>query len=199
MLLHDQYALASRARTKLLRCAKDAQRANKEYNLRVLVGHANMLDKITESVEHMQASGLQLSRQPSRPEPVGPADTAGLVDTVDTEPTHYYYSSGSESESESETESESESESESENESDTETPEFTYDKKDVYAGRTEDVFETEDLQLCTREDKSEFKESTEVCSGSDSDEHIHSTLDDNDAFKTSEKLNNLQLQRETLV
>ncbi|EJS44637.1 ecm13p [Saccharomyces arboricola H-6] len=48
--IEDHYALASKARSKLAKCVSATTR-NKDYNLRVLVGHANLLDKITEHVE----------------------------------------------------------------------------------------------------------------------------------------------------
>lgn len=256
MPLQDQYALASKARTKLMRCAKDAQRANREYNLRVLVGHANLLDKITENVERInllkrqspqpqeeEEEDLHLSRQFS-------SEQVELPSQQHQESAHnadyYYYSSDSESEEESEDDSEYDSEEDDEA-VDEENAAFTYDicEQDQaaddekvhqdetlhqdyivkvtynnYAGRSseqqqeqfttiwEEPCEEEkgpsrgNLQLCNS-DKDDFKESTEVCSGSDSDEHtLNSPLDDNDAFKTFQKLNNLQLHQrsaETLV
>ncbi|EHN03759.1 Ecm13p [Saccharomyces cerevisiae x Saccharomyces kudriavzevii VIN7] len=48
--IEDQYVLAGKARSKLAKCI-DVNSRNKDYNLRVLVGHANLLDKITENVE----------------------------------------------------------------------------------------------------------------------------------------------------
>ncbi|QLG71451.1 hypothetical protein HG535_0B04930 [Zygotorulaspora mrakii] len=47
--ISQQYLLASKARAKLMRCA--ATDSNKDYNLRVLVGHANLLDRVMESVD----------------------------------------------------------------------------------------------------------------------------------------------------
>ncbi|CAI4056130.1 hypothetical protein SUVZ_02G0710 [Saccharomyces uvarum] len=58
--IEDQYALASTARSKLARCVNVTTR-NKDYNLRVLVGHANLLDKITANVEAHNAAVDALS------------------------------------------------------------------------------------------------------------------------------------------
>ncbi|KOH00799.1 Ecm13p [Saccharomyces eubayanus] len=58
--IEDQYALASTARSKLARCVSATTR-NKDYNLRVLVGHANLLDKITANVEAHNAAVDALS------------------------------------------------------------------------------------------------------------------------------------------
>ncbi|CEP64895.1 uncharacterized protein LALA0_S14e01684g [Lachancea lanzarotensis] len=46
----ETYALASKARSKLLNCA--AQSSKKDLNLRLLVGHANLLDKVMESLHN---------------------------------------------------------------------------------------------------------------------------------------------------
>lgn len=45
----QQYLLASKVRTKLLRCANAEK--NKDYNLRILVGHANLLDKLMDNID----------------------------------------------------------------------------------------------------------------------------------------------------
>ncbi|SCU84125.1 LANO_0C00496g1_1 [Lachancea nothofagi CBS 11611] len=51
----QRYALASQARTKLLSCA--AQSKNTELNLRVLVGHANLLDRVMGTLQEPNAAG----------------------------------------------------------------------------------------------------------------------------------------------
>ncbi|CAI4247275.1 BGP_1a_G0001440.mRNA.1.CDS.1 [Saccharomyces cerevisiae] len=53
--IQDQYILASKVRSKLAKCVSVTTK-NKDYNLRVLVGHANLLDKITENVETHNAA-----------------------------------------------------------------------------------------------------------------------------------------------
>ncbi|QLQ79025.1 hypothetical protein HG537_0B03720 [Torulaspora globosa] len=45
----QQYLLASKARSKLMKCANTGK--NKDFDLRILVGHANMLDKLMDSIE----------------------------------------------------------------------------------------------------------------------------------------------------
>lgn len=45
----QQYLLASKVRSKLLKCASTEK--NKDYDLRVLVGHANLLDKLMDSID----------------------------------------------------------------------------------------------------------------------------------------------------
>ncbi|CAI4037200.1 hypothetical protein SMKI_02G0670 [Saccharomyces mikatae IFO 1815] len=61
--IEDQYVLASMARSKLAKCVSVTTR-NKDYNLRVLVGHANLLDKITENVEAHNAAVNSLAGDP---------------------------------------------------------------------------------------------------------------------------------------
>lgn len=45
----QQYVLASKARSKLMKCANAGR--NKDFDLRVLVGHANMLDRLMENID----------------------------------------------------------------------------------------------------------------------------------------------------
>ncbi|AQZ15549.1 ECM13 (YBL043W) and YJR115W [Zygosaccharomyces parabailii] len=45
----QQYLLASKVRSKLLKCASTEK--NKDYDLRILVGHANLLDKLMDSID----------------------------------------------------------------------------------------------------------------------------------------------------
>lgn len=61
--IEDQYFLASKVRSKLAKCVSVTNR-NKDYNLRVLVGHANLLDKITENVEAHNATVNALAGDP---------------------------------------------------------------------------------------------------------------------------------------
>lgn len=49
----QQYLLASKARSKLMKCANSGK--NKDYDLRVLVGHANMLDRLMENIERFNS------------------------------------------------------------------------------------------------------------------------------------------------
>ncbi|SCU78988.1 LADA_0A09054g1_1 [Lachancea dasiensis] len=51
----ERYALASQARTKLLRCASQSKKS--DLDLRVLVGHANLLDKVMETLQEEDGSG----------------------------------------------------------------------------------------------------------------------------------------------
>lgn len=237
--LQDQYSLASKARTKLMRCAKDAQKANKEYNLRVLVGHANLLDRITENVERMNlikrqqqnvADDLQLSKQNSNV--VEGYTHAGEVSAQNKTSTsdYYYYSSESESESESDYESETEAQGDftfkvDESIDCKENTEVVDSEVSVaeecnyvvgagahYAGHNDssnkhfttiweepsegDNTTEEKTEICLSssitstgndcdEKAKDYKETTDVCSGSDSDEHsLNSPLDDNDAFES---------------
>lgn len=55
----QQYLLASKARTKLLRCANAEK--NKDYNLRVLVGHANLLDKLMDNIDKFNYKSRETS------------------------------------------------------------------------------------------------------------------------------------------
>ncbi|CAI4054980.1 Ecm13p SKDI_02G0630 [Saccharomyces kudriavzevii IFO 1802] len=59
--IEDQYVLAGKARSKLAKCI-DVNSRNKDYNLRVLVGHANLLDKITENVEAHKSAANPLTK-----------------------------------------------------------------------------------------------------------------------------------------
>ncbi|CAD6597655.1 AMH_1a_G0001560.mRNA.1.CDS.1 [Saccharomyces cerevisiae] len=61
--IQDQYILASKVRSKLAKCVSVTTK-NKDYNLRVLVGHANLLDKITENVETHNAATNALAGDP---------------------------------------------------------------------------------------------------------------------------------------
>ncbi|CAI4248167.1 CQS_1a_G0001520.mRNA.1.CDS.1 [Saccharomyces cerevisiae] len=61
--IQDQYILASKVRSKLAKCVSVTTK-NKDYNLRVLVGHANLLDKITENVETHNAATSALAGDP---------------------------------------------------------------------------------------------------------------------------------------
>ncbi|SCW03727.1 LAFE_0G16886g1_1 [Lachancea fermentati] len=47
--ISQQYVLANRARSKLLTCAAAGKK--KDFDLRVLVGHANLLDRVMESIQ----------------------------------------------------------------------------------------------------------------------------------------------------
>ncbi|QLL31511.1 hypothetical protein HG536_0B03740 [Torulaspora globosa] len=49
LTVSQQYLLASKARSKLMKCANAGK--NKDYDLRVLVGHANMLDRLMDNIE----------------------------------------------------------------------------------------------------------------------------------------------------
>lgn len=49
LTVSQQYVLASKARSKLMKCANAGK--NKDFDLRVLVGHANMLDRLMDSIE----------------------------------------------------------------------------------------------------------------------------------------------------
>lgn len=53
----QQYLLASKARSKLLQCASTGK--NKDYDLRILVGHANLLDKLMNSIDSFTYSQKQ--------------------------------------------------------------------------------------------------------------------------------------------
>lgn len=47
--ISKQYLLAGRARSKLLQCASTEK--NKDYDLRILVGHANLLDRLMDNID----------------------------------------------------------------------------------------------------------------------------------------------------
>ncbi|SCU81026.1 LAMI_0B04522g1_1 [Lachancea mirantina] len=55
--ISQQYILANRARSKLLACAATGK--NREFELRVLVGHANLLDRVVESIQGAEESGSE--------------------------------------------------------------------------------------------------------------------------------------------
>lgn len=47
--ISQQYLLAGKARSKLLKCASTEK--NKDYDLRILVGHANLLDRLMDNID----------------------------------------------------------------------------------------------------------------------------------------------------
>ncbi|SCU79794.1 LAME_0B00386g1_1 [Lachancea meyersii CBS 8951] len=138
----ERYALASKARSKLLSCA--AQSKKKELNLRVLVGHANLLDRVMETIhnsednsgdEEEEEEGLHEEAEEGeldydqmdepvvlvggRSEESSPNYITGpphVTFTLPAAPQHTIYEYNSDSDSE--TESESDSEIENENFSD---------------------------------------------------------------------------------
>lgn len=61
--LGQQYLLASKARGKLERCARCEK--NKDYDLRVLVGHANLLDSLISSIDRHRGKAAQRAEQSS--------------------------------------------------------------------------------------------------------------------------------------
>ncbi|GAV56212.1 hypothetical protein ZYGR_0BA01180 [Zygosaccharomyces rouxii] len=47
--ISQQYLLAGKAKSKLLKCASTEK--NKDYDLRILVGHANLLDRLMDNID----------------------------------------------------------------------------------------------------------------------------------------------------
>lgn len=94
--ISQQYLLASKARAKLMKCA--ATDHNKDYNLRVLVGHANLLDKVMESVDAYSVESMRrsVSKSGSKSSSHAKVDYFGGEEAEDED---YYSSSSSDSES----------------------------------------------------------------------------------------------------
>lgn len=61
--LGQQYLLASKARGKLELCAQVGK--NKDHNLRVLVGHANLLDHLLSNIDKHRGKAAQRAEQGS--------------------------------------------------------------------------------------------------------------------------------------
>lgn len=59
--LGQQYLLASKARGKLERCAQCGK--NKDYYLRVLVGHANLLDRLLSGIDKYRGKAAQRAEE----------------------------------------------------------------------------------------------------------------------------------------
>ncbi|CUS20861.1 LAQU0S01e16270g1_1 [Lachancea quebecensis] len=126
----QRYTLASRARSKMMRCA--SQGKSQDLNLRVLVGHANLLDRVMESLHSEEDEEVNTSDE-DEPIELGITSASGPGHVTFALPqpleTVYEYDSDSDSDndgasSEYDTESDddfsSESDSESEDESDDE-------------------------------------------------------------------------------
>lgn len=57
--ISQQYLLAGKAKSKLLKCASTEK--NKDYDLRILVGHANLLDRLMDNIDSFTYSQRQES------------------------------------------------------------------------------------------------------------------------------------------
>ncbi|SCU82321.1 LAFA_0C10506g1_1 [Lachancea sp. 'fantastica'] len=135
----ERYALASKARTKLLNCA--AQSSKKDLNLRLLVGHANLLDRVMESLHNNDAQDdteleedepnfdeidepVHLVRDDTDKTPNYVTGNTHVSFTLPAAPEHTIYEYSSDSDSESDSASEDEDYSDGSDDSD----DYEYDE-----------------------------------------------------------------------
>ena len=90
LTMSQRYLLANKARTKLMQCVSSTK--NRDYDLRVLVGHANLLDSVMDSIHNHD---LETTSQPAQ-ESYFSSDSESDSDEEDED---YYYSSSDEEES----------------------------------------------------------------------------------------------------